>query len=209
MLITGLLISVIGYFIGCLHGSAIAQKLSGVNLKGVGSGNAGASNATLTLGWKYGVLVALIDIFKGVFAIILLRFALPYTEVNATEANTLLYLMAGAVILGHNFPLQMKFKGGKGTASLIGTFIALDWQMGLLGLALFVVIGIATNYLVIGLLALYITFITIAACYYGMIPTLITLLLFSVTIWLHIPNVKNIFAGTEPKVRNAFKKKAT
>ena len=209
MIFTSLAVSIMGYFIGCIHGSAIAQKLSGVNLKSVGSGNAGASNATLMLGWKYGVLVAVIDIFKGVLAIILLRLALPYIDVNTTEANTLLYLMAGAVILGHNFPLQMKFKGGKGTASLIGTFIALDWQMGLLGLALFVVIGIATNYLVIGLLALYITFITIAACYYGMIPTLITLLLFSVTIWLHIPNVKNIFAGTEPKVRDAFKKKAT
>lgn len=209
MIFTSLAISIMGYFIGCIHGSAIAQKLSGVNLKSVGSGNAGASNATLMLGWKYGVLVAVIDIFKGVLAIILLRLALPYIDVNTTEANTLLYLMAGAVILGHNFPLQMKFKGGKGTASLIGTFIALDWQMGLLGLALFVVIGIATNYLVIGLLALYITFITIAACYYGVIPTLITLLLFSVTIWLHIPNIKNIFAKTEPKVRNAFKKKVT
>ena len=209
MIFTSLSISIMGYFIGCIHGSAIAQKLSGVNLKSVGSGNAGASNATLTLGWKYGVLVAVIDIFKGVLAIILLRLALPYIDVNTTEANTLLYLMASAVILGHNFPLQMKFKGGKGTASLIGTFIALDWQMSLLGLSLFVVIGIATNYLVIGLLALYITFITITACYYGVIPTLITLLLFSVTIWLHIPNIKNIFTKTEPKVRNAFKKKVT
>ncbi|UZM99856.1 glycerol-3-phosphate acyltransferase [Lysinibacillus sp. MHQ-1] len=50
--------------IGCIHGSKVAQFLSGVDLKKAGHGNAGASNATLSLGWKYGVLVALIDIGK-------------------------------------------------------------------------------------------------------------------------------------------------
>ncbi|PJO44106.1 glycerol-3-phosphate acyltransferase, partial [Lysinibacillus xylanilyticus] len=52
----------VGYLIGCIHGSKVAQFLSGVDLKKTGHGNAGASNATLSLGWKYGILVALIDI---------------------------------------------------------------------------------------------------------------------------------------------------
>lgn len=65
-----IMIVIVGYFIGCIHGSKVAQILSGVDLKKAGHGNAGASNATLSLGWKYGVLVALIDIGKGVIAII-------------------------------------------------------------------------------------------------------------------------------------------
>ena len=64
--IVGVLI--ISYFIGCIHGSNIAQLLSGVNLKETGLGNAGASNATLSLGWRYGILVGIIDIGKGIFA---------------------------------------------------------------------------------------------------------------------------------------------
>jgi len=204
-----ILFIVVGYFIGCLHGSKVAQFLSGVDLKKTGHGNAGASNATLSLGWKYGVLVALIDIGKGVLAIIGAHFfladAAQYTEVQVWLFT---YLIAAGVILGHNFPFHMGFNGGKGTASIIGILLAVDWKIGLFALILFVILSFATNYLIVGVLEFYLVFCTATFLWIpGIGPTIIALLLFGIAIILHIENIKRLVKGTEPKVTSAFKKK--
>jgi len=95
---------VVGYLIGCIHGSKVAQFLSGVDLKKAGHGNAGASNATLSLGWKYGVLVALIDIGKGVVAIVGAHFYLAdATHLKAEQIWLRTYLISAGVVLGHHF----------------------------------------------------------------------------------------------------------
>src|SRR3954454_5639256 len=99
--ITGVLVS--GYAIGCLHGSVVAQRLSGVNLKETGVKNAGASNATIVLGKKYGALVALVDIGKGALSIIVLRMLLG-NSFSEEVVWTLLFLAGAAVVFGHNFP---------------------------------------------------------------------------------------------------------
>lgn len=198
-----------GYLIGCIHGSNAARLLSGVNLKESGHGNAGASNATLTLGWKYGALVAFIDIGKGVAAILLLRFILSsFSAFTSSEISLLLYCMGAAVILGHNFPVHMKFRGGKGTASLIGIFLALHWQIGLLALLAFVVASLVTNYLIIGVLLLYVLFAAAALLLEVTIwPFIIILALFLIALYLHAENINRLRLGTEPKVTSAFKKK--
>ncbi|MGG2057636.1 glycerol-3-phosphate acyltransferase [Lysinibacillus pakistanensis] len=209
MIKTIILFIIVGYIIGCLHGSKVAQFLSGVDLKKTGHGNAGASNATLSLGWKYGVLVALIDIGKGVLAIIGAHFfladAAQYTEVQVWLFT---YLIAAGVILGHNFPFHMGFNGGKGTASIIGILLAVDWKIGLFALILFVILSFATNYLIVGVLEFYLVFCTATFLWIpGMGPTIIALLLFGIAIILHIENIKRLVKGTEPKVTSAFKKK--
>jgi len=206
---TIILFIIVGYIIGCLHGSKVAQFLSGVDLKKTGHGNAGASNATLSLGWKYGVLVALIDIGKGVLAIIGAHFfladAAQYTEVQVWLFT---YLIAAGVILGHNFPFHMGFNGGKGTASIIGILLAVDWKIGLFALILFVILSFATNYLIVGVLEFYLVFCTATFLWIpGIGPTIIALLLFGIAIILHIENIKRLVKGTEPKVTSAFKKK--
>jgi len=206
---TIILFIIVGYIIGCLHGSKVAQFLSGVDLKKTGHGNAGASNATLSLGWKYGVLVALIDIGKGVLAIIGAHFFLAdtaqYTEVQVWLFT---YLIAAGVILGHNFPFHMGFNGGKGTASIIGILLAVDWKIGLFALILFVILSFATNYLIVGVLEFYLVFCTATFLWIpGIGPTIIALLLFGIAIILHIENIKRLVKGTEPKVTSAFKKK--
>ncbi|WP_286926544.1 MULTISPECIES: glycerol-3-phosphate acyltransferase [Lysinibacillus] len=209
MIKTIILFIIVGYIIGCLHGSKVAQFLSGVDLKKTGHGNAGASNATLSLGWKYGVLVALIDIGKGVLAIIGAHFfladAAQYTEVQVWLFT---YLIAAGVILGHNFPFHMGFNGGKGTASIIGILLAVDWKIGLFALILFVILSFATNYLIVGVLEFYLVFCTATFLWIpGIGPTMIALLLFGIAIILHIENIKRLVKGTEPKVTSAFKKK--
>jgi len=210
MTVALLTVLVAGYLIGCIHGSNAAQILSGVNLKKAGHGNAGASNATLSLGWKYGILVGLIDIGKGIFAILLFRFILnDYFSFTDSEISILLYLTGAAVILGHNFPIHMKFRGGKGTASLIGIFIALDWKMGLIGFIAIIVFSLITDYLIIGVFVLYAIFVISALIFEPSIsPSIISFLLFLIAFYLHKENMKRMRHGTEPKVTSAFKKKS-
>lgn len=200
---------IIGYLIGCIHGSKVAQFLSGVDLKKTGHGNAGASNATLSLGWKYGILVALIDIGKGFAAVLC---ALYYFTSNASQFTEvqmwlLTYAIAASVILGHNFPFHMGFKGGKGTASIIGILLAIDWKIALFALMLFVILSLTTNYLIIGVLVFYIVFCTATYLWIpGIGPTMIAIVLFGIALMLHIENIKRLIQGTEPKVTSAFKK---
>ena len=209
MLYAIIFILLAGYLIGCIHGSNIAKLLSGVNLKEVGHGNAGASNATLSLGWKYGVLVALIDIGKGIVAIVFIRlYLVNFESFTLNQTSLLLYLTGAAVILGHNFPIHMKFRGGKGTASLIGIFIALNWKLGLIAVLAFVITSLLTNYLLIGVGILYIIFAVTALLIEPTIgPFIITLTLLLIALYLHIENINRMRLGTEPKVTAAFKKK--
>lgn len=208
MLYALILVLIVGYIVGCIHGSNAAQFLSGVNLKETGFGNAGASNAALSLGWKYGILVGLIDIGKGIIAILLTRFTLiEYSSFSLDEISILLYITGAAVILGHNFPIHMKFRGGKGTASLIGIFLALDWKYGLIAAFALIITSLITNYLVIGVFVLYITFGITAFLYEATIyPVLITFVLFLIAAYLHIENLIRIRIGVEPKVRAALRK---
>lgn len=198
-----------GYLIGCLHGSLIAQLLSGTNIKSAGVKNSGAANAAIVLGWKYGALVAFVDILKGFAAVFGMRFLLGASSLPAETVWTILFFIAAGVVLGHNFPFYMKFNGGKGTAAVIGVMIALDWKLGLLGLVLLVAISLATDYLVIGVLALYTVFIIIAFWPgEGFWPYAIAIALMAMAFLKHLENIKRIRDGSENKVSSVFRKKS-
>lgn len=199
----------VGYLIGCIHGSKVAQFLSGVDLKKTSFGNAGASNATLSLGWKYGILVGFIDIGKGVAAIIGAHVYLAdITQLTEVQVWLFIYIVAAGVILGHNFPFYMGFNGGKGTASIIGILLAIDWKVGLFALILFVIFSFVTSFLIVGVLEFYLVFCTATYLWIpGVGPTIIALFLFGIAIILHIENIKRLMLGTEPKVTSAFKKR--
>ncbi|KXH83803.1 glycerol-3-phosphate acyltransferase [Sporosarcina sp. HYO08] len=196
-----------GYMIGCVHGSFVAQKISGVNLKETGVKNAGASNATIVLGKKFGALVALIDIAKGVLAVLLIHYFAMNAGLLPDFTASLLFLGGAATILGHNFPFYMNFNGGKGTATLIGVLFALDWRFGLLGLALFIIVALATDYIVLGVLMLYITLFASTVWMETIWPTAISAFLFIMAIWKHVENFHRMKNKTEKRISAVFKKK--
>lgn len=138
--------------------------------------------------------------------------ALYYFSSNASQFTEvqmwlLTYAIAASVILGHNFPFHMGFKGGKGTASIIGILLAIDWKIALFALMLFVILSLTTNYLIIGVLVFYIVFCTATYLWIpGVGPTMISIVLFGIALMLHIENIKRLIQGTEPKVTSAFKK---
>ncbi|WP_186668230.1 glycerol-3-phosphate acyltransferase [Sporosarcina sp. BP05] len=196
-----------GYAVGCLHGSVIAQKISGVNLKETGVKNAGASNATIVLGKKFGALVAVIDIGKGAAAVLLVRYFAENAGLLGDILALLLFLAGAATVIGHNFPFYMNFNGGKGTATIIGVLLAIDWQVGLIGFALFVIVALVTDFLVFGVLMLYVTLITMAVWADGYWPVVIATLLFAIAVWKHIENFQRMKERSEKRVSTVFKKK--
>lgn len=196
-----------GYAIGCLHGSVIAQNISGVNLKETGVKNAGASNATIVLGKKFGALVAAIDIGKGALAVLLVHFFSVNAGLSVDDVSLLLFLAGAATVAGHNFPFYMQFDGGKGTATVIGVLLALDWRFGLVGFALLVVVALTTNFLVFGVLMLYVTFLALAFWSEGYWPIVIAIVLFMLAVWKHIENFQRIKEGSEKRVLTVLKKK--
>lgn len=204
-------IIVTSYLIGAMHGSKVAQFFSGVNIKKEGLKNSGASNAAIVLGMKYGMLVAAIDILKGVFVIIGVRF---FTEQFATfsiiELDLLLYLAGASVILGHNFPIYTRFKGGKGTASIIGVLLAIHWPIGLIGLLLLIGTTFLTDYLLIGVFVFY--FVFVGASIWtadGVAPIAIAALLLLMASILHIENFQRLARKEEPKISAFLRKKKT
>ena len=196
-----------GYFLGCLHGARIAQIISGVNLKQEGVKNFGASNATIVLGKKFGALVAAIDIGKGVIAVILARTIADQSSFSDENSALFIFLAGAAVVVGHIFPFYMHFNGGKGTATVIGMLFGIDWRLGILAFIAFVVATLATDFLVFGVLMLYISLIVFAIWISpGVWPPIIAIGLFIIAALKHFENIDRMKKGKESRVSSVFKK---
>ncbi|WP_284140852.1 MULTISPECIES: glycerol-3-phosphate acyltransferase [unclassified Virgibacillus] len=204
-----LFVCVIGYLFGCLHGSQLVGKLKKIDIKSAGVKNAGASNTTILLGWKYGILVGLIDIFKGTLAILLVLFLLNENGITGDTRNLLVYVTALFVILGHNYPVTMKFNGGKGTASLVGILLAIDWKIAVIGIGILLLLTFTTDYLVIGVLFMYVSFLITTYFFFGIEPALIVVILSFLSVMKHLDNYKRIRTKEETRISSMFGKKAS
>lgn len=112
----------LGYLLGCSHMAYYLGKLKKLDIRTAGSGNLGASNATVLFGWGSGVLVAVHDIGKAYLAVVLARWLFPAAAYAGAAAGV-------AAVLGHIFPFYLGFRGGKGLASYFGMALALDWKL--------------------------------------------------------------------------------
>lgn len=193
-----LLIILFSYLIGSSSMSYYIGKLNGFNMKEKGTGNLGASNTVLLIGWKAGALVAVHDILKAVLAVCVTRYFfgdLPYATV----------LSATSCILGHIFPFYLSFKGGKGLASFVGAALALDFKFGLILVLCIIVVTLITDYIVCGTF----TTMVITPIYFAFSLNLISGLILSIAsivmVFKHIENAKRILNGTEVGLRKANK----
>lgn len=134
------LTALVGYLVGSFSTAKLIGHIKGKDISAGGTGNLGASNTTILLGWKCGVLVGAVDILKGFFTILL--------TLLLSDFNIPLGLCAGvACILGHIFPFYLQFKGGKGFATLIGVIFGFDWKFGLLVVLFIFLITWITDYI--------------------------------------------------------------
>ena len=139
-------IGIIAYLIGSINSSILISKaVMGKDIRTSGSGNAGATNMLRTMGKKYAIITLIIDILKGIVALLLAVLA-----IHLGVSDVAMYIAGVAVVLGHNFPVFFGFKGGKGVATSLGVILILDWKIGLISLAVAIAIMALTRYVSLG-----------------------------------------------------------
>ncbi|MFN2145337.1 MAG: glycerol-3-phosphate 1-O-acyltransferase PlsY, partial [Anaerolineales bacterium] len=186
----------IGYAFGCIQSAYLLGRLVGkLDIREKGSGNAGASNVTTILGVKYGVIVGLVDILKGMFAVLVVKWIFP-------DSPSLAYLSGLMAVVGHIFPFYMRFKGGKGVAALVGMMFGVDWKLGVLFFLLVAVPALITDYIVAGSFTTFIALPIVSYLRgYSIWILLLSIALTVLCFYLHRENIRRILAGEELKIR--------
>ncbi len=138
----------ISYLLGSLNGSLIIGRFTGVDIRTVGSGNAGGTNALRTQGLWFAVGVMVIDVGKGFLpAWLLPSLVLPGVPLDPEISRTWLMLACGgASVVGHCYPVWFNFAGGKGAATLIGMLIVIAPALLLPGLSIFAAVLVLTGF---------------------------------------------------------------
>ena len=198
----------IAYLVGALIGSLILGRLRGVDIRSMGSGNAGATNAMRTQGKVFGLLVLAFDIGKGVFVVWWLPTAvLPVVGIDPDLSRAWLTVACGfAVIVGHVYPVWFNFRGGKGVATVVGVIAAVDPRLLAPLLVSWFIVLVLSGY--VGLASMLSGIVLVAAVYVRE-PNNIPLLSFcaSVTafvIYTHRGNIARMRAGRESRVRRLW-----
>ena len=196
----GYLIIILGaYLLGSSNLALYLFKWKKVDARNNGSGNLGASNATVLLGWPAGIAVAIHDIGKAAVSVILARILFPNLEYAGAAAGV-------ACVLGHIFPFYLKFRGGKGFASYLGMTLALNWKFAIVILVLVGVAMVVTDYIVAGTtLTILSTPIYMGIITHNLILALILGIATAVIIYKHRENYVRIWNGTEIGLRSAAK----
>ena len=133
---------VIFYLIGSIPFAFILTKLCGLgDIRNVGSGNVGSTNVLRTGNKTLALLVLILDICKGLIPLIVMK---NYYDIY--NANLILIIIGGMTILGHIFPIWLRFKGGKGVATYIGFLLALDYILGLFFIFIWIILALLKRY---------------------------------------------------------------
>jgi acyl phosphate:glycerol-3-phosphate acyltransferase len=198
----------IAYLLGTALGSLILGRLRGVDIRSMGSGNAGATNALRTQGRLFGFLVLLIDIAKGMLAVWWLPTAvLPGIGIDPEVSRAWLTAACGfAVIIGHVYPVWFEFRGGKGAATVIGVVAAMELRLLLPLLLSWLVVLLLSGY--VGLATMLSTCV-LAIAVWVLEPNNVPLGTFcaaiaAFVIFTHRANIARMRAGKENRVRRAW-----
>ncbi|WZL74761.1 glycerol-3-phosphate 1-O-acyltransferase PlsY [Clostridiaceae bacterium 35-E11] len=188
-----LILIVISYFLGNFATSLIISKLwANMDIRKHGSGNAGATNMYRILGAKAATLTLIGDALKGVFAVwIGRRFGGEYTAL----------LCGMAVIIGHNWPILLGFKGGKGIATAIGVVLTVNYFIALICILLGILVLIKTKYVSLASMVGVITLPVLLLFNEGMIHFLFGLMLMAMALFRHRGNIDRLLKGNESKIK--------
>lgn len=192
---------IIAYFYGSIpFGVIIGKSLKGIDIRETGSGNIGTSNAFRALGPLGGSLVFLADTSKGVLPVIGIAMLLQCIE-NAPPTIYGQIACGICAIIGHNYSIFLKFKGGKGIATSFGVFVAINWYIALICIAVWGIVVLTTK---ISSLASIIAAICLPICAL-IFRQSIEFCVFStfaaiLAVYAHRANIKRLLNGTELKM---------
>ena len=183
-------IFILAYALGNFSPAYLCGRLfGGFDIRERGSGNAGATNVVRELGWRYGVLVFVLDALKGIAAVALGNWLAGDPGIAAAVFG---------VVIGHDFPVVLNFRGGKGVAATVGIMLSLFPVSTLIALALFILVVMLTHMVSLGSL----TFVTGMAVFTLVSdqPAALAIAAGGVAVFAilrHRANIKRILNGTE------------
>ena len=214
------IIVIFSYLVGSIPSSIIISKAArGIDIREHGSGNAGGTNVMRVLGWKYGLLVIIMDALKGAVAVVLIARLfygpLPFENVSPFDDFTLVQIIAGvSAVIGHIWTIFAGFKGGKGIATALGMLLMLITVEMLIAVGVFILVVTISRYVSLGSLLAAVSipislvlrenvFHVDISGYNTILPFVIFLTL--LVIFTHRKNLVRLFNGTESRI--SFKKK--
>lgn len=206
-----ILSAVISYLLGSLNfGVILSKKLAKDDVREHGSGNAGTTNMLRNYGKKLAVMTIIGDMLKVGIAILISFYIFTFVSnrtgdisiVESVDRKMLLKSFSGFFcVLGHIFPCFFNFKGGKGVATAGGMVFIIDWRIGLILLAIFILVVIATRYVSLGSIIMAVVYpILIYAFHSSMILTGIALIFTLIVVIAHRENIKKLINKTESKI---------
>lgn len=190
---SGIIAACLGYLLGSIPFGLVLTRLAGLgDIRTIGSGNIGATNVLRTGSKGLALATLLLDVGKGALAVLVARW-LDFDEMTAMIAG-------GAAFLGHLFPVWLKFKGGKGVATFIGTVAVLCWPVALATIGTWLLI--AALFRISSLAAMVAAALTPLYAWIVIGWDLaIVCAIMSVLIFIrHQANIARILTGTEPKI---------
>ncbi|WP_432628158.1 glycerol-3-phosphate 1-O-acyltransferase PlsY [Brotaphodocola sp.] len=200
---------VMGYVFGLFQTGYLYSRSKHMDIRNYGSGNSGSTNVLRVMGKKAGLVVFIGDAGKMILACLLTRVIFR----SQPDSMYLYLLYTGfGVILGHNFPFYMGFKGGKGIAASAGLLASTDWRLMLICLVVFVAAVAITRYVSLGSILVMICFL-IGMIYFGLVRgdyglaashqtefVAIAAAISLMGIWRHHANIRRLLNGTENKL---------
>lgn len=206
----------VGYLFGLFQTSYIIGKRHGIDIRNHGSGNAGTTNMMRTMGTKAGLLTLLGDCLKCVLAVALM--GLVFGKSHQEMMPLLKLYTAAGVILGHNYPFYLNFRGGKGIAATAGLICTFHPIMILLGVLTFFGNFFITHYVSLGSLLVYVGIVIemVVMGQMGMFHMtqahlielyILAIFLAALAFWKHRENIQRLLSGTERKTYLSKKNK--
>ena len=185
---------VLGYLLGSIPFGLILTRFAGLgDIRAIGSGNIGATNVLRTGNKGLAAATLLLDAAKGAAAIILVRTLWP-------ETPGLAGLAAISAFLGHLYPIWLRFRGGKGVATLIGVAAALLWPAALIAAAIWILALFATRYSSVGGMAAALATPAAAALFDRFDLTILFSGFALLILWKHRANIGRLIERTEPRI---------
>jgi glycerol-3-phosphate acyltransferase PlsY len=196
----------LGYLLGSIpFGYLLVRATGGGDIRFIGSGNIGATNVARASGWTVGVATLLLDAAKGFFAV--------WIAQRLSAGNIRFMMFAGlAAIVGHVFPIWLKFEGGKGVATALGVFLAICWPALAAAVFLFLLVVLFWRYVSLASISAAASLPLLVYLLYapGHAPptavSVCTLLAAVLVIVKHRDNIERLLAGTEPRFEIGRKK---
>ena len=198
-----ILLIIFGYLLGSIPSGLLISQAKGIDIRKVGSGNIGGTNVLRALGLKWAGLTIISDVFKGVVPAYLAIHPASIFGGGVNFFDWQVVLVAISPILGHVFPVWLKFKGGKGVATTIGALlILLEWKILLVWPLIWLLVLVTsktmsfTNLLMVSFLPLAFWFSSFSLTYF-IFGFILAILIW----WTHRENLQRIKEGAEPKFK--------